>query len=78
VRRPKESKLSENLISCLDLSNKIWLTVEMGCTAFYDGDVEVAPGMRLITLLAESAAGRLAPGSANNQAGESLRRFSRG
>jgi hypothetical protein len=50
-RRPKKQKLSKILISCLDVSNKIWLTVEMGRNAFHDGDAGVASGMTLTTLL---------------------------
>lgn len=38
-----KKKLGKILISCLDVSNKIWLTVEMGRTAFHDGDAGWRP-----------------------------------
>jgi len=50
-RRPEKRKLSKILISRLDVSNKIWLTMEIGRNAFHDGDADVASGMRLTTLL---------------------------
>ena len=39
------------LISRLDVSNKIWLTVEAGRNAVYDRDAEAASDMRLTTVL---------------------------
>jgi hypothetical protein len=50
-RRPKEQKPFEILIGCLDLSNKIWLTVEVRQNAFHDDDEEAGCGMRITTRL---------------------------
>jgi len=56
-RRPKEQKPFEILIGCLDLSNKIWLTVEVRQNAFHDDDEEAGCGMRITTRLAACGIG---------------------
>src|SRR6516165_6925218 len=56
ARRSKKSERHGILISCLDLSNKIWLTMEWA-KFLSDGNAEVGSGMGIRTLRAACGVG---------------------